>query len=55
MEKSEHSSHLSESHSDQGGGSAENEREGEMEKEDERTDYVLYSISYKIRGKPYQK
>jgi len=31
---------MSESHSEQGGNSAENEREGEMEKDDERTDYV---------------
>ena len=40
MDQSHNSSHLTESHSDQGAGSVENDREGEMEKEDERTDYV---------------
>ena len=41
MDNSHHSSNMSESHSDQGAGSVENEREGEMEKEDEKTDYVI--------------
>jgi len=40
MDQSQHSSQLSESRTDQGAGSVENDREGEMEKEDERTDYV---------------